>query len=141
MSRLCFDLSIKCRFSLLSFYVLSYRVYLHPLNTYKNALVLKARPEGQGTYTTCQSLCLQPRPTGSWTALHMHGRNRLSIAPCRTSNTNSPRPIELPQTTANYHKPPQNHHKPLQKLFHCTFNQFILYLLYVYDKYTTLRTL
>ena len=24
MSRLCFDLSIKCRFSLLSFYVLSY---------------------------------------------------------------------------------------------------------------------
>lgn len=29
-----------------------------------------------------------------------------------------------------YHKPPQNHNKPPQKLFHSIFNQFILYLLY-----------
>ena len=39
MSRLCFDLSIKCRFSLLSFYVLSYSVFiLPPFSTGANSL-------------------------------------------------------------------------------------------------------
>ena len=59
--------------------------------TCKDALVLEARQEGQGNYTTCQSLChhFNPRATGSQNALRMRGRNRLSIAPCRTSNTNS----------------------------------------------------
>ena len=40
-------------------------MYLLPICTYKDALVLEARQEGQGTYTTCQSLChFTLAPTG-----------------------------------------------------------------------------
>ena len=78
-------------------------LYFLAVCTCKDALVLEARQEGQGIYTTCQSLGhhFNPCTTGSQTVLHMGGRNRLSIAPCRTSNTNSrylhPDPVHEPR--------------------------------------------
>ena len=51
---------------------------------------LEARQEGQGIHTTCQNLGhhFNPRATGRQTAVRMHGRHRLSIAPCQISSTN-----------------------------------------------------
>ena len=87
---------------------LTYRFFLVAITVFfggctcQDALVLEARQEGQGIYTTCQSLChhFNPRATGS-TVLRMRGRNRVSTAPCRTSDTNSrylhPDPVPEPR--------------------------------------------